>query len=140
LFRTCGGFECIVRIFFRIEGIIRTSDYDCDQEELHESNNDAVAMATMKLLESAFALLAMATDPNARNLKQLGDLGTPSVAMDYLTDDTNASMQSSVPPSTTNLLYLRNYRFYIEFANAIAGVGILSDITNARIEMNMAHS
>jgi hypothetical protein len=138
LFRTCGGFECIVRIFFRIEGIIRTSDYDCDQEELHESNNDAVAMATMKLLESAFALLAMATDPNARNLKQLGDLGTPSVAMDYLTDDTNASMQSSVPPSTTNLLYLRNYRFYIEFANAIAGVGILSDITNARIVMNMA--
>jgi hypothetical protein len=137
LFRTCGGFECIVRLFFRIEGIIRAPDNEYNHEE-HESSDHAVTNATIKLLESAFALLAMATDPNARILKQLGDLGTPPVAMDYLNDETNTSMHSSPPPSTTNLLYLRNYRFYIEFAKSIAGIGILADITIARTVMNLA--
>lgn len=132
LFRKCGGFECLVRIIFRIEGLIHQVD---PQDEV---TNLGVAKTTMKLLESAFALLMMATDPNSRNLKLLGDLGTPPVAMDYLTDETNVAVQSTLPPSTINLLYLRNYRFYIEFANAIAGVGILLDISSARSVMNLA--
>lgn len=132
LFRKCGGFECLVRIIFRIEGLIHQVD------PRDEVTNVGVARTTMKLLESAFALLTMATDPNSRNLKLLGDLGTPPVAIDYLTDETNVSVQSTLPPSTINLLYLRNYRFYIEFANAIAGVGILLDIVNARSVMNLA--
>ena len=121
---------CLYNLPF--EGLIHQVD---PQDEI---TNVGVAGTTMKLLESAFALLTMATDPNSRNLKLLGDLGTPPVAMDYLTDETNVSVQSSLPPSTINLLYLRNYRFYIEFANAIAGVGILLDIANARSVMNLA--
>ena len=86
----------------------------------------------MHLLESAFALLlATSTNPNARDLKQLGDLSTPPFPMDFLADDiivtTTTTSSPGWPPSTTNLLYLRKYGFYIEFANAIAGVGILSD-------------
>mmetsp|Transcript_31698 Transcript_31698/g.58572 ORF Transcript_31698/g.58572 Transcript_31698/m.58572 type:complete len:114 (-) Transcript_31698:554-895(-) len=73
----------------------------------------------------------LSTNPNARNLKQLGDLFTPPFPMDFLPDDiivtTTTTSSPGWPPSTTNLLYSRKYRFYIEFANAIAGVGILSN-------------
>mmetsp|Transcript_3637 Transcript_3637/g.8014 ORF Transcript_3637/g.8014 Transcript_3637/m.8014 type:complete len:3054 (+) Transcript_3637:3-9164(+) len=145
VFRRCGGFECLVSVFFRIEGMVGTNKNDKRSEETKQKENDweqraKVASVIMQLLESAFALLATSTDPNARNLKTMGDLSTPPFAIDFLTDDI-ADMESSSPvhpPSTTNLLYLRNYGFYIEFANAIAGVGILSDIKNARRVMNLA--
>ena len=96
---------CLYNLPF--EGLIHQVD---PQDEI---TNVGVARTTMKLLESAFALLTMATDPNSRNLKLLGDLGTPPVAMDYLTDETIVSVQLTLPPSTINLLYLRNYRFYV---------------------------
>ncbi|KAL7542224.1 hypothetical protein ACHAXR_011601, partial [Thalassiosira sp. AJA248-18] len=134
VFRTCGGFECLVRLFFRIEGIVVRSS----SSENGETMGQEVATAVMKLLESAFALLATATDPNARNLKQLGDLVVPPFAIDFLGDDHATTTAPVLLPSTTNLLYLRNYGFYIEFANAIAGVGILSEIKNSRRVMNLA--
>jgi len=136
VFRTCGGFECIVRLFFRLEGIVQPYIDGDDIEE--KESKAAIATATMKLLESTFALLATATDPNAKNLKQLGDLSTPPFAFDLLIDDADIPSSSPCPPSITNLLYLRNYGFYIEFANAISGTGILSNITYARKVMNLA--
>ncbi len=127
LFRTCGGFQYLVRLFFCIEGMNISPD-----------RSEAGDMVTMELLESAFSLLATATDPNARNLKKLGDLGTPPIALDIITVDVDLSMASSELPSTTNLFYLRKNGFYVEFANAIAGTGILKDITNARRVVNLS--
>jgi flagellar basal body rod protein FlgC len=120
-FRTCGGFQCIVRLFYCMEGIASPT-----------SDSEAVDVITMKLLETTFSLLLAATDPNARNLKQLGGMGTPPIVADTITFDGDLSLASSELPSTTNLHYLRKYGFYIGFANAIAGTGILKDVSIAR--------
>jgi hypothetical protein len=119
VFRTCCGFECIVRLIFSLEGIISSENADAE-----------ISTAAMKLLKSAFALLATATGNK-------GDMNssTPSLSFDVLSDD---SPFSTALPSDANLLYLRNNGFYVEFSNAIASMGILSEISSARSVMNLA--
>ncbi|EJK46714.1 hypothetical protein THAOC_34604, partial [Thalassiosira oceanica] len=133
VFRTRGGFETIVRLVIGVEGALGSAD---------------TAGAAASLLESAFALLATATDPNGRNLKSQaamqrslgegssGDLLTPPFAMDISFGDTVACGIPS--PSTTNVTYLRDHGFYIEFASAIAATGVLDDVARARAVMNLA--
>jgi len=148
VFRSCGGFECIVRIFFRLAGSINAPK--SDQQENDPDNGDspeddenkAMSSAVMKLLESAFKLVATATRPVSRNQKNSSDLSTPPLAIDVLGEDdasiTGTVMSSTAAPSTANLMYLRNYGFYIEFANAMSEAGVLLDLLNARAVINMA--
>ncbi|KAL7555059.1 hypothetical protein ACHAWF_018688 [Thalassiosira exigua] len=127
-FRARGGFECVARLLFRLEGAAAPSNDDQDVSE-----------AVARLLGAAFSLVAAATDPGARDLKRLGDLGAPPFATELLEEYENGSLVSTaLSPPASNLLYLRNYGFYVEFARAIAGTGILADITNARQAMNLA--
>ncbi|KAK1735373.1 BEACH domain-containing protein [Skeletonema marinoi] len=119
VFRVCCGFECVVRLIFSLEGIISV-----------ENINSEIATAAMKLLKSAFALLATATgDKGEKNSL------TPSMSIDVLSDH---SMSSTALPYAANLLYLRSNGFYVEFASAIAAMGIFSDISHARSVMNLA--
>jgi len=119
VFRVCCGFECVVRLIFSLEGIISV-----------ENSNSEIATAAMKLLKSAFALLATATgDKGEKNSL------TPSMSIDVLSDH---SMSSTALPYAANLLYLRSNGFYVEFASAIAAMGIFSDISHARSVMNLA--
>ncbi|KAL9189629.1 hypothetical protein ACHAXT_009304 [Thalassiosira profunda] len=134
-FRKCGGFECIVRLLFRLQGAVPSNT---DAGENEEKEGGEVTSAIMKLLGSMFSLAAAATDPEAKSLKQQGDLNTVPFAADLLDYTAMTSASTPVPPSTTNLLYLRNYGFYMEFGNAISDVGVLSDIENARTVMNLA--
>ena len=119
VFRICCGFECIVRLIFSLEGIINA-----------ENSDSEIATAAIKLLTSAFALLATATgDKGDKNSATL------SLSIDIVSDD---SLSSTALPYAANLLYLRNNGFYVEFANAIASMGIFSDICQARSVMNLA--
>ena len=138
-FRTRGGFETIVRLVVGVEGALGPASASADTAD------DA---ASTSLLESAFALLATATDPGGRNLKSQaaaqrslgegpsGDLLTPPFPMDISFGDTVACGTPS--PSTANVSYLRDHGFYTEFAGAIAGTGILDDVPRARAVMNLA--
>ncbi|KAL7447041.1 hypothetical protein ACHAXM_011573 [Skeletonema potamos] len=119
VFRICCGFECIVRLIFSLEGIISA-----------ENSDSEIAAAAIKLLKSAFALIATATgDKGDKNSSTL------LLSIDVTLDDSISSMALS---HAANLLYLRNNGFYVEFANAIASMGIFSDVFHARTVMNLA--
>ena len=55
-----------------------------------------------------------------------------------LVDDVNTASLSPWTPFTTNLMYLRNYGFYTKFAYAIVVIGILIDLSNVWVAMNLA--
>eukprot|EP00804_Cyclotella_cryptica_P023828 CCRYP_019474-RC/>CCRYP_019474-RC protein AED:0.00 eAED:0.00 QI:520/1/1/1/1/1/2/4116/2642 len=127
-FRTRKGFECIVRMFYEYGDSVIAAD--------HSDRQSPVVTAVVNLLESSFALIASATMPKVKDQKSAyTDELTPSLAMDVLADDSESALTF---PHTLNLKHLRINGFYIEFAAAIAETGIISEISNAKIVMNLA--
>lgn len=129
-FRASKGFECLVRIFFRCNGTIRSSDGTNSDGNEQQFTPEVTAM--MNLLESTFSLIASATSPKVKEAKSSDERTT---VIDVLTDDSESASKLSY---TMNLKYLRMNGFYIEFATAVSETGIVYDISNAKTVMNLA--
>ena len=123
-FRISKGFECIVRIFYRYSGAIN------DNDSKIQYSPEVTAM--MNLLESTFSLIAAATAPKSKDQKSSNDDTAIPLSMNCDIDSTPKFSY------TMNLKYLRINGFYVEFATAISETGIMHDISNAKIVMNLA--
>lgn len=111
VFRSCSGFECIIRTFLCLEGVL--SDEKCEgNEELHN--------ALISMLENVLMLLIAAQGSKMR-LQRVASVET--IPAEVLADAVISNR--SVSPATSNLHYLRESGFYMDFAAAISSVGLL---------------
>ena len=118
-FRMCAGFECIVRTTLCLEGVVL---------DLHESSSSSksnskkhAAECVVKLVEASFGLITASTTENPK--RQVTQTSRSSEA-DIMTEE--ISTQLFTTPTSTNQHYLQQRGFYVDYAKAIAGTGILS--------------
>jgi hypothetical protein len=126
VFRTCGGFESILRASYCLENIVT------DQKEIRPSKVAGVEsweQAICKFLDAAFGLVNTATLRKAR--RQLPGSGAES-----LTDEITSHLYPS--PTSSNRQYLNRRGFYVDFANSVAATGILDSTDGASRVLSMS--
>ena len=137
-FRMSAGFECIVRAPLCLEGVVHEMENNRSKGRKNEKDiTTTTESATMKLLEILFGLLSAATIPNAnRHSSLIIPLSATSGFADVLTEEFSSQMFAS--STGNNKLYLHQRGFYVDFATAIAGTGILKSSRGALAVMNLS--
>lgn len=115
-FRDCGGFDVMIRVILSLKDTVN----DASPEE-----NPNFTEALLKLLQALISLLDAALGNKSRNPLAASEASPLTLAADYVVDPVSSQI-SSQSPAALNRIYLRERRFYLDFAVAIAGCGILS--------------
>lgn len=131
-FRTCGGFDTIIRLFLPLKGILAKSNIATqkENEEGNEgNNNDPFLNAFVTFLQSILYLIDATTGCRSRGGGRDGGSGS-AIAGTESTEilvDPISSQLSLMSPALYNRNYLRERGFYLDLATVLASTGCLED-------------
>ena len=137
-FRMSAGFESIIRASLCLEGVVNEHEHN-QSNECKNGKDDSVTAeyAILKLLEASYGLLSAATiSTSNKKSSSIVPLSATSGFADVLTEEFTSQMFAS--SIGNNKLYLHQRGFYIDFAAAIAGTGILKTSRGALAVVNLS--
>lgn len=112
-FRECAGFQGMIRFLSSYQGSVS------------DSSPVELARKVARLIQTIIGVVGASIGSKSRNSTTAGEVATLTLALDVVIDPLSSRF-SSRSPAAINCNFLRQSRFYLDFAASIAGVGILA--------------